>query len=294
MKKFRVAGIGELLWDVLGDSEELGGAPVNFAFHANSLGARGYAVSTVGDDQRGRAALSHLVKRNMATDYITVLPGVATGYVLAEVDKDGVASYRFPDDVAWDRLTLGPAAMTLAEKIDAVCFGSLGQRSKVARRAITSFFEASQPRSLKVFDMNLRQHFYTEKILHSSLAAANVVKLNEDELAVLQKIDHLKGDEVSLLQQLTTIYKLQLVVLTRGDRGSLLVAPEEISDHPGYPADIVDTIGAGDSFTAAVTLGLLRGNGLQEINIQANRVAAYVCSQRGGMPELPDSIGTKI
>lgn len=293
MEKLRVAGIGELLWDVLGDSEELGGAPVNFAFHANSLGARGYAVSTVGDDRRGDAALAHLVKRNMVTDYITVLTNVATGYVVAEVDEDGVASYTFPDDVAWDRLTLGPAAMALAGTIDAVCFGSLGQRSPAARRAITSFLEATPVDCLKVFDMNLRQHFYSREILHRSLAAADIVKLNDDELAVLQEIDQLHGDETSLLQQLTSTYMLQLAVLTRGGQGSLLVAPEEISDHPGYPADIVDTIGAGDSFTAAVVLGLLRGDSLQTINIQANRVAAFVCSQPGGMPELPDSLGIR-
>ena len=294
MNKFIIAGIGELLWDVIEDSEELGGAPINFSYHANGLGAKGYAISTVGDDKRGKAALAVLEQRNMSTEYITVLENAVTGYVLARVDDKGIASYEFPDDVAWDQLTLTETAMSLAKEVDAVCFGSLGQRSPKARQAIISFLQATRPDTLKIFDLNLRQHFYNAEIIQKSLELADILKLNDEELEVLGDMNNMKGDESSLLKQLVKKYKLQLTVLTRGGKGSLLVSPTEISGHPGYPTNIVDTIGAGDSFTAATALGLLKGYSLATISDHANRVAAFVCSQKGAMPVLPADLQENI
>jgi len=294
MNKFIIAGIGELLWDVLEESEELGGAPVNFSYHANSLGAKGYAISTVGDDRRGKAALAVLEKRKMSTRYITVREGSVTGYVLANVDDKGVASYSFPDDVAWDHLTLAEPTLSLAKEVDAICFGSLGQRSPKARLAIVSFLQATRPDTLRIFDINLRQHFYTTEIIQNSLKLANVLKLNNEELEVLGVINDIKGDESSLLKKLVEKYNLQLAVLTRGGKGSLLVSPADISSHPGCPTNIVDTIGAGDSFTAATALGLLKGYNLSTINDHANRVAAFVCSQKGAMPLLPVDLRENI
>lgn len=287
MNNFIIAGIGELLWDVINDSEELGGAPINFCYHANALGATGYAISTVGDDRRGTAALAVLEQRKMSTEYISICENAVTGYVLARVDEKGIASYEFPDDVAWDRLTLTEAALSLAGKVDAVCFGSLGQRSHKARQAIVSFLQATRPDTLKIFDLNLRQHFYSIEIIANSLELADVLKLNNEELEVLGNMHDMEGDEESLLKKLIKKYNLQLAVLTRGGKGSLLVSPAETSVHHGYPANIADTIGAGDSFTAATALGLLQGQSLATINDHANRVAAFVCSQKGAMPVLP-------
>ena len=285
--RFIVAGIGELLWDVMGDTEELGGAPVNFSYHAQSLGARGYPVSAVGDDRRGRAALSTLAKRQVSTAYIGVLADAVTGYVRASVDEDGVASYQFPDDVAWDRLAMDKNTLLLAKEVDAVCFGTLGQRSAHARQAIFDFLQATRSETLKILDINLRQHFYNNKMVHDSLHIADVLKLNDDELLVLKKMEGMKGDEIAVLKALVKNYSLQLAILTRGGRGSLLISSAAISEHPGYPAEVVDTIGAGDSFTAAVALGLLQEASLPAINDHANRVAAFVCSRKGAMPALP-------
>jgi fructokinase len=290
IRKPVIAGIGEVLWDVLDQSEELGGAPVNFAYHAGALGAEAYAISSVGDDQRGRAALLELQKREVRTEYITELPGAVTGYVLAKVDSAGVATYEFPDDVAWDKLQITEQTMALAKKLNAVCFGSLGQRSRVSRKAIHGFLGGLPKESLKIFDLNIRQNFYTEEIIRTSLQLADVLKLNDDEIVLLSEMFNVYGDERNQMRQLVDHFSLRLGVLTRGDKGSLLVSTGEVSDHEGYPSKVIDTIGAGDSFTAATVIGLLKGYSLDDINEHANRVAAYVCSCQGAMPPLPDHL----
>lgn len=285
--RFNIAGIGEVLWDVLEDSEELGGAPINFAYHAGALGANGFAISSVGDDRRGERALDELRTRNVSTAHISVLPGATTGYVLARIDAEGVASYQFPDDVAWDRIEFSADTSLLAAKLDCICFGSLAQRSEHSRRMIMQYLRTVKPDCLKVFDLNLRQDFYSEEIIRASLEVADVLKLNDDEIGCLAEMEKLAGGPNEQLRQLVRMYGLQLAVLTRGGAGSLLVTIDQMSDHPGYQADVVDTIGAGDSFTAATALGLLSGHELARINEHANRVAAFVCSQRGAMPRLP-------
>lgn len=290
MDSLAIAGIGEVLWDVLQDSEKLGGAPINFAFHAQALGATSYAISTVGDDQRGRAALQLLADHGVGCDHITVLPGAVTGYVEARVDAAGVASYSFPDDVAWDRLQLEDRTLALAGQLDAVCFGSLAQRSGHTRQVIRDFLARTASTTLKVFDMNIRQNFYSPELLQQSMALADVVKLNDDELELISMLQGLAGDEVTRLRSLVAACNLRLIVLTRGGKGSLLVSRNEISDHPGVTAEVVDTIGAGDSFTAATVVGLLLGRSLAEINDHANRVAAWVCSQQGAMVTLPEEL----
>lgn len=288
MRSFIIAGIGEILWDVLYDSEELGGAPINFAYHAGALGATSYPVSTIGDDHRGNKAMQELQRRGVNCDHITVLPTGITGFVQATVDDKGVASYEFPDNVAWDSIMLAEHTLSLAPTLDAVCFGSLAQRSAVSRDAIYGFLARTGPQTLKVFDLNLRQHFYTPEIIRSSLAYADVLKLNDDELQIMKEIEQLPDDDLAAIQMLIARHNLQLGVLTRGSSGSLLVSPSTLSNHRGHPSTIVDTIGAGDSFTAATVIGLLRGLPLDDINERANAVAAHVCSQKGAMPPLPE------
>ncbi|WP_163337565.1 PfkB family carbohydrate kinase [Desulfopila sp. IMCC35008] len=285
-----IAGIGEVLWDVLEQSEELGGAPVNFAYHAGALGAEAYAISCIGDDRRGKAAIEELKKRQVSTEHITELPGATTGYVLASVDEAGVASYEFPDDVAWDRLQIADKTRTLAGKLNAVCFGSLGQRSQVSQRVIQDYVGNLPGDSLKVFDLNIRQNFYTEEIIRTSLQLADVLKLNDDEIIVLAEMFDLRGDQEARMRLLVERFALRLGVLTRGEKGSLLVSKDEVSEHGGYSSKVVDTIGAGDSFTAVTVLGLLKGYSIDDINEHANRVASYVCSCQGAMPPLPDHL----
>ncbi|MGL1931994.1 MAG: PfkB family carbohydrate kinase [Desulfotalea sp.] len=281
-----VAGIGEILWDVIGNSEELGGAPVNFAHHANSLGAKAYAISTIGSDKRGENALAVLQQNNISTNCISTQDNGTTGYVLAEIDDKGVATYNFPDNVAWDNLQLNKKTLSLAKELDVVCFGSLAQRSVTSRNSIINFLNMTKPECLKIFDINLRQNFYTNEIIKSSFQIANIVKLNDDEIAVIAKIERLTGSHTEQLRRIIARYDLDLIILTRGANGSLLVTADEDNDHPGFTTKIFNTIGAGDSFTATVALSFIKGNSLKSINHQANKVASYVCSQSGAMPTL--------
>lgn len=288
MKKFTIAGIGELLWDVLPEAEVIGGAPVNFAYHVTALGAKGIPISTIGNDVRGGKALEELQKRGVETSAISITEDFATGYVTATLDNEGKASYNFPDDVAWDHLQINEYAENLRNILDAVCFGSLAQRSEHSRRAIYGFLDTLGKETLKVFDINLRQEFYSEKVVVNSLTRTDILKLNEEELPILADLIDLNGPSDKWLQILVEKYHLQMAILSRGGSGSLLLTPKSSSDHPGVVTHIKDTIGAGDSFTAAVTIGFLQGLPLNEINENANRIAAYVCSQRGGMPPMPE------
>lgn len=288
--RYMVTGIGEVLWDIVGGHETLGGAPVNFAYHAGQLGAQSWPVSAVGVDKRGRRAIASLQSHGIATDHIIEVEGVMTGYVMAAVDGDGVASYTFPDNVAWDHLQIAPKTLELAARLDAVCYGSLAQRSARSREAIHRFLGALPPTALKIFDLNIRQDFYSKNIIHDSLITADILKLNDDELTLMAGLEDLSGAEEEQMRQLMERFDLSLVALTRGAGGSFLMSPDQVSEHPGFTTEVVDTIGAGDSFTAVTAIGVLNGYSLQRINEQAGRVAAYVCSKKGAMVDLPDSL----
>ncbi len=288
MKKYTIAGIGELLWDVMGDIEEIGGAPINFAYHVTALGARGIAISTIGQDKRGKRAIAELHKRGLEVEAISYSDMHITGYVAATLDGKGVATYNFPDDVAWDHLDINSFAQKIQSQLDAVCFGSLAQRSHSSRRAIHLFLDDLSDHTLKVFDVNLRQNFYSIEIIESSLQYADILKLNDEELPILAKLLHIEGPKNQRLSVLINRYNLKMAILSRGANGSILQTSEDFSEHPGITTPIVDTIGAGDSFTAAVTIGYLQQLDLNDINEKANRLAAYVCSQQGAMPPIPD------
>nr|WP_321259665.1 carbohydrate kinase [uncultured Pseudodesulfovibrio sp.] len=288
MEPVFAVGLGEILWDVLPYKRMLGGAPANFAYHMNGLGGAGVPVSCVGDDKLGREALSLLASHGVNIDGISIDPVHPTGTVNARIDRHGVATYAFSDDVAWDFLSLNDAAIALAAKAGAVCFGTLAQRSEVSRRAIHQFLGAAS-RALRVYDINLRQSFYTPEVIGQSLDVADVLKINDDELVLVRKMLSLPVGEREALEALMLRHSLKLAVLTRGDKGSLIMSPDEVSDLPGVPVEVVDTIGAGDSFTAAMVLAYLDGQSLDEINEYATKVAAYVCGCSGAMPEIPDS-----
>lgn len=287
MQRFVAIGLGEILWDVLPDGKKLGGAPANFAYHVNALGGVGIPVSRIGDDDLGREALEVLKAHQVTSDHISIDPDHPTGTVDAAIDSAGVATYTFPDDVAWDFLSFDKATLDLVAGSDVICFGTLAQRSAVSRGSIHELLgAASSP--LKVYDINLRQEFYTPDRIAASMALADVLKINDDELALVSEMFSLPEGEKAALQALLDKHDLTLAVLTRGGEGSLILSRDDVSELPGQPTEIVDTIGAGDSFTAALALAYLHGQSLDQINRYATRVAAYVCGQAGAMPVLPD------
>ncbi len=290
MEKFTIAGIGELLWDVLPEAEVIGGAPVNFAYHVTALGAKGIPISTIGRDSRGEMALVELQKRGVDIAAISMTERFETGYVIATVDEEGKATYRFPDEVAWDHILVNDYAEGLKSSLDAVCFGSLAQRSEHSRRVIHSFLDTLRKETVKVFDINLRQNFFSRQIIESSLERTDILKLNEEELPILASLLETKRTSDHWLPDLIERYDLHMAILSRGGNGSLLLTQESSSEHSGIKTLIEDTIGAGDAFTASATIGFLQGLSLDDINEQANKTAAYVCSQRGAMPHLPDSM----
>jgi fructokinase len=282
-----VLGLGEVLWDMLPNGRQCGGAPANFAYHAQCLGAEARIVSAVGDDSLGRDMLSHLEglqldRRSIATD-----AAHPTGTVDVELDAYGKPSYVIHIPVAWDFVPLSAELLELAGKADALCFGSLAQRSAVSRATINAVLAAAKPECLKVFDINLRQHYYNKDILETGFLAADVLKLNDEELPVVAQLYPLDGDEPSLLKALIAHFDFQLIVLTKGSHGSVLTSKNTSSVHPGIPTKIVDTVGAGDAFTAAVTMGFLQNRPLDVINDHANRVAAFVCAHQGATSCVP-------
>ena len=290
MKKHIIAGIGELLWDVLPEEEKIGGAPVNFSYHVNALGAMGIPISTVGHDDRGKMALDLLRQAGLDVAGISVSDEYCTGYVNASLDKEGTAIYRFPDEVAWDHLAINEYAENVKIQFDAICFGSLAQRSRVSRRAIFTYLDDLRPQTVRIFDVNIRQNFFSREIIESSLKRADILKMNDEELMTIARLVDLKGQDQELLPALINRYNLGMVILTRGGGGSILMTQDDFSEHKGVNTQITDTIGAGDSFTAATIIGYLHGLSLDEINERANHIAAYVCSRRGAMVPLPEEL----
>jgi fructokinase len=281
-----VVGLGELLWDLLPSGKQLGGAPANFAYITSLLGDRGIPASRLGEDALGAEAIRRLNKLALSTEFIQKDANHPTGTVKVEVDESGQPRFEISEAVAWDFLEWTPQWQKLAEQADAVCFGSLAQRSECSRSTIRSFLAASHS-AVRVFDANFRQHFYTTEVFAESLKLATVVKLNHEELPRIVSmfgLEH-RGEEDSV-RCLLSRYELKLVCVTRGDKGSLLASADEFDEHPGFQVKVADTVGAGDAFTAAMIHGYLRGTSLAEINETANRVGAWVASQSGAMPAL--------
>jgi fructokinase len=289
-RKKTVVGAGELLWDLLPDGKQLGGATTNFAYHAHALGAEAWVVSQVGNDPLGREILARFHVLGLPADLVTIDPRAPTGTVSVELSADGQPRFTIHENVAWDNLPATKAGLDVVGRADAVCFGSLAQRSPGARAAIRALLAAAPPQALRVFDINLRQHFFSPEVITRSLELATVLKINDQELPVLAEMFRLRGDTFEQLKELALRFQLSLVALTRGARGSLLYSRAGFSDHPGAPVKVVDSVGAGDAFTAAVTLGLLAGWDLDTINRRANELAGYVCSQAGGTPPLPQHL----
>jgi fructokinase len=285
-----VAGIGELLWDLLPGGKELGGAPANFAWHARALGMTGVVVSCVGDDDEGRQIIDRLDHLDLRRDFVSVDRSHPTGRSTVSLDGAGVPSFHVHEDVAWDFIPHTPGLDRLAGEVDAVNFGTLGQRRPLSRDTTQSFLSRTRPDAVRLFDLNLRAPHYTNEVIEKSLALATVLKLNDQEFATLSRMFGWRGDPGERLRRLADSFELGLIALTRGELGSILYAGGRESVHAGFRVQVVDTVGAGDAFAAAVVVGLLRGRDIDAINEHANRVAAFVCSKRGATPELPDEL----
>ena len=284
-----VVGIGEILWDVFPEGKKLGGAPLNFSHHCGQLGASAHPVSAVGADADGAEIRQILASKNLPDAQVQTDSAHPTGRVNVTL-QNGKPTYEILAEVAWDYIRFDQNLRDLASRADAVCFGSLAQRSPVSCTTIQAFLEAMRPEALRIFDVNLRQNFYSKEILETSLRHANIFKLSDEELPTLARFFDLTGQVLNQLQALRGMFDLRLVAYTRGGEGSLLVTANETSDHPGIPTEVVDTVGAGDSFTATLCMGLLQNLPLAEINRRACQVASCVCSQSGATPQLPSNL----
>ena len=279
-------GLGELIWDLLPEGKRLGGAPTNFAYMARLLGNRSAVASRVGRDALGREALARLEAAEVSTEYVQVEDTHPTGTVGVRIGERGEATFMVNGNSAWDYLEWTPRWEALAARADCVCFGTLGQREPPARETVMRFLEHVRPSALRVFDVNLRHSFFTPEMLARSLALSNVVKLNAEELRAAASMLDLQGDgEIALAEELLAKFKLNLVAVTRGERGSLLVSSEGASEHEGFRVEVVDTIGAGDAFAAALSHCRLRGATLEVSNEIANRVGSWVATHAGATPD---------
>jgi len=285
-----VIGLGEVLWDLLPEGKQFGGAPTNFAYHAKQFGADARVVSCVGDDDLGREILERLDRLGLDRQFVAVDPHRPTGTVSIAVDGDGKPDYIIHEDVAWDHIPVLPGLEELALRADGVCFGSLAQRSSMSHNTINRFLEATSERCLRIFDINLRQHYYTTEIIQESLEQANVLKINDEELPVVAELLLIEGDLHAVMHTLIDRYALQAIALTKGADGSELVGRDVRATQPGAEVEVADTVGAGDAFAAVLAMGLLRGLDLETINAHAARVAAYVCTQAGATPEMPEEL----
>lgn len=281
-KKPIVVGTGELLWDLLPTGKTAGGAPINFVYHASRLGAEGYAISAIGDDDNGKEILKVLNKNNI--QYLIEKLPYPTGTVHVDIKEDGIPQYTITERVAWDHMSPTSDAVDLAERADAICFGALGQRSQQSRETIQAILSFASDSAYRLFDINLRQHYYNKVLIEESLYLANVLKMNDDEMSELKNLFRLNGSEEEVANWFMENYNLRMVVLTAGADYSTVYTPDEVSTLPTPKVDVVDTVGAGDAFTSALVMSLLKGQSLKEAHENAVKIAAFVCSHKGAWP----------
>ena len=292
MNKPLVIGMGEALWDVLPEGRKIGGAPANFAFHAGQAGMDARVVSAVGRDALGDETLLTLQQKGLNTDAVARVD-FPTGMVQVTLSEGGIPQYDICEGVAWDNIPFTPALDELARNAQAVCWGSLAQRSEVSRNCIYRFLDAmpSEPGRLKVFDINLRQHFYSIDVIEASCQRANVLKINEEELVIVSELLRLGTPLVEQqCRLLMERFSLDMLVLTCGCNGSYIFTPVETSFRVTPLVQVADTVGAGDSFTATLVADLLKGASVGVAHEHAVQLAAYVCTQQGAMAEWPEAL----
>lgn len=285
----KIIGIGEILWDLLPEGKKIGGAPANFVYHVSQFGLPGCVVSAVGEDKLGRDILEIFDEAGIVHHIDKV--EFPTGTVEIEIDRAGIPKYDIKEDVAWDNIPFTDGLEKIAKDTKAVCFGSLAQRSDVSRSTIFRFLDAIpvENDALIVFDINLRQRFYSKEIIRESMERCNILKINDEELEIVSRMfdmDGMKAEDVCL--RLMKDFNLMILILTCGVNGSYVFTRDGVSFLPTPEVEVADTVGAGDSFTAAFISGLLKGKSVAEAHKGAVKTSAFVCSQHGAMPVLPD------
>lgn len=289
----KIIGLGEVLYDVLPQGSKLGGAPANFAYHASQFGFEAMAVSAVGNDVLGDQALATFDKNGLK--YIIPRVSYPTGTVNVSLDAEGVPTYTFTPNVAWDHIPFTPEMQAEAKKASAVCFGSLAQRSEESKKTIMSFIDATQKDCLKIFDINLRGNFYDKETIQNGIRHCDILKINDEELVVLGRLFGYPGLDIEeKCRIILHRYNLRMIVLTCGTNGSYVFAPHDFKSYQPTPkVEVADTVGAGDSFTGSFTASILSGKTIEEAHALAVKVSAYVCTQEGAMPKLPAEFTNK-
>lgn len=288
MEKY-IVGMGEALWDCLPEGRKIGGAPANFAYHAAQFGFNSLAVSAIGNDELGDEIVETFDQNNLK--YRLERVDFPTGTVQVTLDEKGIPCYEIMENVAWDNIPYSPELEEVAKNCVAVCFGSLAQRNSVSKETINRFLDAMPEAEdvLKVFDINLRQHFYCKETIENSLNKCNILKINDEELVV---VSEMFGYEKNLSQEeacrrILNEYNLRMLILTCGTEGSYVLTADETSFQPTPKVEVADTVGAGDSFTGSFIASILKGKTIVEAHKRAVEVSAYVCTQNGAMPKMP-------
>ncbi len=282
----KIVGLGEALWDCLPDGKKLGGAPANFAYHAGQFGFDTLAVSALGEDALGDETIAALEEHKL--NYLMPRIPYPTGTVQVTLDEQGIPTYNIREGVAWDNIPFTPEIEEVAKTCQAVCFGSLAQRSVISRETIGKFLDATPSDCVKIFDINLRQSFFTKEIIEASMRRCNILKINDEELVVVSRMFELPDlDEEKRCKQLIKDYNLDILVLTCGTNGSYVFTADKSYYQPTPKVEVADTVGAGDSFTGSFCAALLKGKSIPEAHELAVKVSAFVCTQNGAMPTLP-------
>jgi len=281
-----VVGLGEALWDVLPEGKKLGGAPANFSFHASQFDLNSVAVSALGEDALAEETIKQLEEKDLKYE----MPRVPypTGTVQVELDTDGVPTYDIKENVAWDNIPFTKSIENIARNTRAVCFGSLAQRNVVSRETIQKFLDVTPNDCIKIFDINLRQQFYTKEVIQDSLKRCNMLKINDEELVIIGRMFGYPGLDIeNKCFLILGKYNLDILVLTCGVNGSYVFTPGKVSYQPTPKVEVADTVGAGDSFTGSFCAAILSGKSVEEAHKLAVNVSAFVCTQNGAMPALP-------
>ncbi len=294
MKRY-IVGLGEVLWDMLPEGKKLGGAPANFAYHSGQfLGSDNtIAVSAIGDDDLAKETLDNMKSHSL--NFLMPKVEYPTGTVQVTLDGYGVPTYDIKENVAWDNIPFNSEIEEIAKNCRAVCFGSLAQRNVVSRNTINKFLDATPEDCLKIFDINLRQNFYTKEVIENSLHRCNILKINDEELITIGRLFEFQDlDLRSECRMLIKNYNLDILVLTCGVNGSYVFTANDMSFQETPSVNVADTVGAGDSFTGTFCASILRGKTVKEAHEAAVKVSAFVCTQKGAMPLIPKELKEQV
>ena len=284
-----VVGLGEVLWDMLPEGRKIGGAPVNFAYHAGQFGIDTMAVSAIGNDKLGEDTIAEMNGKHL--NHIFPSVPYPTGSVQVKLDEKGVPAYDIKENVAWDNIPFTNEIESVARNCQAVCFGSLAQRNAVSRNTIRKFIESTPGGCIRIFDINLRQNFYTSNVIHDSLELCNILKINDEEIMLVSRMFNYDSSNIeNVCRTIMEDFSLEMVILTCGTKGSYIFTKGGVSFMPTPKVNVADTVGAGDSFTGSFCAAILRGLPVAEAHKKAVEVSAYVCTQNGAMPEIPESM----